>query len=83
MLHSAGYTAAQLFGQGVTYTYDDVIFLPGHIDFGAHEVPSPPRLLLQRFALFKCACFQRQPASPDIRARPAVQCGVTQRVASG
>ncbi|KAK9916018.1 hypothetical protein WJX75_007361 [Coccomyxa subellipsoidea] len=33
-----GYTAAQLFGQGSTYTYDDVIFLPGHIDFGAHEV---------------------------------------------
>ena len=34
----AGYTAAQLFGQGSTYTYDDVIFLPGYIDFGAHEV---------------------------------------------
>ncbi|CAK0778918.1 hypothetical protein CVIRNUC_004666 [Coccomyxa viridis] len=33
-----GYTAAQLFGQGTTYTYDDVIFLPGHINFGAHEV---------------------------------------------
>ena len=33
----AGYTAAQLFGQGTTYTYDDVIFLPGHINFGAHE----------------------------------------------
>ena len=32
-----GYTAAQLFGQGTTYTYDDVIVLPGHINFGAHE----------------------------------------------
>lgn len=38
VVRSAGYTAAQLFGQGSTYTYDDVIFLPGHIDFGAHEV---------------------------------------------
>jgi IMP dehydrogenase len=27
-----------MFGQGVSNTYDDVIFLPGHIDFGAHEV---------------------------------------------
>ena len=26
-----------LFGQGVCYTYDDVIMHPGHIDFGAHE----------------------------------------------
>jgi IMP dehydrogenase len=35
---TAGFAAAQMFGQGVSYTYDDVIFLPGHIDFGAHEV---------------------------------------------
>lgn len=34
----AGYAAAQLFGQGVSYTYDDVILHPGHISFGAHEV---------------------------------------------
>jgi hypothetical protein len=34
----AGSNAAQLFGQGVSYTYDDVIFHPGHIDFGAQEV---------------------------------------------
>ena len=34
----AGYTGAQLFTQGVCYTYDDVIFHPGHISFGAHEV---------------------------------------------
>ena len=34
----AGFTADQLFAQGVTYTYDDVIFHPGYIDFGAHEV---------------------------------------------
>lgn len=35
----AGLPAARLFGQGITYTYDDVIFHPGHIYFGAHEVP--------------------------------------------
>lgn len=35
---AAGYTASQLFGQGVSYTYDDVIMHPGHISFGAHEV---------------------------------------------
>jgi hypothetical protein len=34
----AGLNAAQLFGQGVSYTYDDVIFHPGHINFSAHEV---------------------------------------------
>lgn len=33
-----GTTAASLFGQGTTYTYDDIIFMPGFIDFGAHEV---------------------------------------------
>eukprot|EP00891_Asterochloris_glomerata_P003429 jgi/Astpho2/3429/e_gw1.00055.69.1_t len=35
---TAGIPAARLFGQGITYTYDDVIFHPGHINFGAHEV---------------------------------------------
>ena len=34
----AGLNAGELFGQGTSYTYDDVIFHPGHIDFGAHEV---------------------------------------------
>jgi IMP dehydrogenase len=33
-----GFTGKQLFNQGVCYTYDDVIFHPGHINFGAHEV---------------------------------------------
>ncbi|KAL4519348.1 hypothetical protein Ndes2526A_g00437 [Nannochloris sp. 'desiccata'] len=33
-----GFPASKLFGQGTSYTYDDVIFLPGHIYFGAHEV---------------------------------------------
>lgn len=33
-----GSTATHVFGQGTTYTYDDVIFLPGFIGFGAHEV---------------------------------------------
>lgn len=27
-----------MFNQGTSYTYDDVIFMPGHIYFGAHEV---------------------------------------------
>lgn len=35
---AAGFPASKLFGQGVSYTYDDVIFLPGHINFAAHEV---------------------------------------------
>jgi len=35
-----GFSAAQLFGQGVSYTYDDVIMHPGHISFPAHEVRS-------------------------------------------
>lgn len=33
-----GMTAQQMFNQGVSYTYDDVIMHPGHINFGAHEV---------------------------------------------
>jgi IMP dehydrogenase len=35
---AAGLPASRLFGQGVSFTYDDIIVLPGHIDFGAHEV---------------------------------------------
>jgi hypothetical protein len=35
---AAGLPASRLFGQGVSFTYDDIIILPGHIDFGAHEV---------------------------------------------
>lgn len=35
---AAGFSAAKLFSQGVSYTYDDVIFLPGHIHFGADQV---------------------------------------------
>lgn len=34
----AAYPASKLFGQGVSFTYDDVIFMPGHINFGAHDV---------------------------------------------
>ncbi len=33
-----GFSAKQLFGQGVSYTYDDVIMLPGFIDFAANQV---------------------------------------------
>mmetsp|Transcript_13408 Transcript_13408/g.18327 ORF Transcript_13408/g.18327 Transcript_13408/m.18327 type:complete len:509 (+) Transcript_13408:41-1567(+) len=33
-----GFPARKAFSQGVCYTYDDVIFLPGHINFPAHEV---------------------------------------------
>ena len=39
-----GFSAAQLFGKGVCYTYDDVIFHPGHIDFGAPEVELTTKL---------------------------------------
>ena len=37
-LFPAAYSASQLFNQGVSYSYDDVILQPGHISFGAHEV---------------------------------------------
>ncbi|PNW72985.1 hypothetical protein CHLRE_14g614300v5 [Chlamydomonas reinhardtii] len=33
-----GFASSQLFNQGVCYTYDDVIFHPGHIFFAANEV---------------------------------------------
>ncbi|KAK9822919.1 hypothetical protein WJX74_004496 [Apatococcus lobatus] len=33
-----GFSATRLFGQGFSYTYDDLIFHPGHIDFGANQV---------------------------------------------
>jgi len=36
--HTEGFTARRIFSQGVTYTYDDVIFHPGYIDFGADTV---------------------------------------------
>ncbi|GJM96815.1 hypothetical protein PR202_ga13683 [Eleusine coracana subsp. coracana] len=39
-----GYAAPRLFSQGVSYTYDDVIFLPGFIDFAADAVDLSTRL---------------------------------------
>lgn len=38
MFFNLGYPASKLFNQGTSFTYDDVIFMPGHIHFGAHEV---------------------------------------------
>ena len=37
-----GFAANQLFGGGVSYTYDDVIFHPAHIDFAADAVRKSP-----------------------------------------
>jgi len=39
-----GFAAPRLFSQGVSYTYDDVIFLPGYIDFPADAVDLSTRL---------------------------------------
>ncbi|KAF8714048.1 hypothetical protein HU200_028043 [Digitaria exilis] len=45
MAHSDdGFSAARLFSQGVSYTYDDVIFHPGYIDFPADAVDLSTRL---------------------------------------
>ena len=52
-----GFTGAQLFSQGVCYTYDDVIFHPGHIFFGAHEVR------LGRWATQLLACGRVMPSA--------------------
>lgn len=49
---SAGWKAGELFNQGVSYTYDDVILHPGHIDFGAHEVRTRKRMRLPGLKLF-------------------------------
>ena len=51
ILLTAGFPASKLFGQGVSYTYDDVIFLPGHINFAAHEVGSLAHLQLSGLEL--------------------------------
>lgn len=34
----AGMEARELFSKGTSYTYDDVIFHPGYIDFAADQV---------------------------------------------
>ena len=39
-----GFSARQVFTQGVTYTYDDIIMHPGHIDFGAETVDLSTKL---------------------------------------
>ena len=39
-----GYTALKIFTKGFTYTYDDIIFHPGHIDFAAHDVSLETKL---------------------------------------
>ncbi|KAG0587505.1 hypothetical protein KC19_2G169500 [Ceratodon purpureus] len=33
-----GFTAGALFKQGLSYTYDDLIFHPGYIDFAVDDV---------------------------------------------
>lgn len=65
---SAGYTASQLFGAGVSYTYDDVIMHPGHISFGAHEVRGigscvGQQLLIAAAAQSSCCCSMPCPPS--------------------
>ncbi|XP_020096094.1 inosine-5'-monophosphate dehydrogenase-like [Ananas comosus] len=42
--HEDGFSAPRLFSQGVSYTYDDVIVLPGYIDFPADAVDLSTRL---------------------------------------
>ncbi|XP_051125275.1 inosine-5'-monophosphate dehydrogenase-like [Andrographis paniculata] len=39
-----GFPAARLFSQGYSYTYDDVIFLPGYIDFPTDAVSLSTKL---------------------------------------
>ncbi|CAD6206910.1 unnamed protein product [Miscanthus lutarioriparius] len=39
-----GFAAPRLFSQGISYTYDDVIFLPGYIGFPADAVDLSTRL---------------------------------------
>ncbi|KAI5071233.1 hypothetical protein GOP47_0013484 [Adiantum capillus-veneris] len=39
-----GYTASRVMGQGYSYTYDDIILLPGYIDFPTEEVQLSTRL---------------------------------------
>ncbi|CAD6226904.1 unnamed protein product [Miscanthus lutarioriparius] len=50
-----GFSAARLFSQGVSYTYDDVIFLPGYIDFPADAVDLSTRL--SRRVTLSVPCF--------------------------
>ena len=38
MAETSGLTAEALFDQGRGLTYDDIVFLPGHIDFGVDDV---------------------------------------------
>ncbi|KAL4854420.1 Inosine-5'-monophosphate dehydrogenase [Chlorella vulgaris] len=66
-----GFTGPELFGQGVSYTYDDVIFLPGHINFGAHEAScrrcrrsNLPTCFLRLFASLLCWCCTCLPTVP-------------------
>lgn len=44
MLFEDGFSAAKLFAQGYSYTYDDVIFLPHYIDFATDAVSLSTRL---------------------------------------
>ncbi|XP_059295746.1 inosine-5'-monophosphate dehydrogenase 2-like [Lycium ferocissimum] len=37
-METDGFSASRLFNQGYSYTYDDVIFLPGYIDFPTDDV---------------------------------------------
>jgi hypothetical protein len=68
----AGYSAAQLFGQGVTYTYDDVIFLPGHIDFAAHDVRRLHTRCFQQSAFTICGSSLCSISSSTVKCKYTV-----------
>lgn len=44
-----GFSAQEIFSSAITksgYTYDDLICLPGHINFGVHDVNLTTRILV-------------------------------------
>uniref|UniRef100_A0A2P2QLK5 Inosine-5'-monophosphate dehydrogenase n=1 Tax=Rhizophora mucronata TaxID=61149 RepID=A0A2P2QLK5_RHIMU len=49
-----GFAAEKLFGQGYSYTYDDVIFLPNYIDFPTDAVSLSTRLSRNVHLSFPC-----------------------------
>nr|CAD1819583.1 unnamed protein product [Ananas comosus var. bracteatus] len=66
--HEDGFSAPRLFSQGVSYTYDDVIVLPGYIDFPADAVDLSTRLSRRVPLFIPCVASPMDTVSESVMA---------------
>ncbi|KAF8029376.1 hypothetical protein BT93_E1927 [Corymbia citriodora subsp. variegata] len=70
-----GYTAQKLFHQGYSYTYDDVIFLPGYIGFPVEQVDLSTKLTRNISLNFPCVSSPMDTVTESSMARAMAALG--------